>query len=751
MNVSSLNSRQKEAVTAPLVPTLVLAGAGSGKTRVLAFRIAYVIEQGYVPADRILALTFTNKAAKEMQQRVLALFSQKSSSLMFQAGQDLMTLRLSTFDSGLPVLSTFHSLGVRILRQYGYLLGLPRTFSILDNEDQLKVLKEVFTESGIDESLRPQAVMHFIHTIKNSGALPEAAAANYKGYLGQQFIACYYAYQTALGQQGSVDLDDLISLPVKLMADFPDVRAAYQDRFRYVLVDEYQDTNPIQYQFLRLLAPPAPLFVVGDDAQSIYGFRGSDITNILNFERDFPDARVIVLDQNYRSTQNVLAVAEAILRHSTEQKPKVLWTENAVGQKVLVKQLPTEIEEADFVVRTLVSLATGEDAEQGAEEVDETNDAGRPFSVLEYMLKGRSRTSGIKYTVSSAQLPGRHQPLSQFAVLYRTHAQSRALEEALLAAGVPYKIVGGVRFFDRREVKDAISYLRVLLNVRDSVALSRAAGTPPKGIGDKTLGFIKAAILESYNEGQEAQTVPAELPADGGGVQDNIRLLARVRHKLASLPQSRARTAAVAFFEQLSSWAALSSEFPLHDLLERVITEAGLFKHYGDHTEAGDARVENLRELIAVARKFSAQGWLTGLPGFLEEVALISDLDAAGESDDAVTLMTLHSAKGLEFDVVFFVGLEEGLLPHSRSMLDPKAFAEEVRLAYVGVTRAKQRLYITHVQQRGLFGESRQSVPSRLIRQLPETAVDFRGRQRFIGGAGALSDGGVEYTPFEDE
>ncbi len=736
LDLTILNSRQREAVIAPPGPLLVLAGAGSGKTRVLAYRIVYIIEQGMIAPDRILALTFTNKAAREMRERVYALLSNESQVTSDKGGSAPGSSRL------LPTLSTFHSLGVKMLRQHGYILGLPKVFAVLDSEDQLKLLKEVFALKNIDESIKPQAVLHFIHGIKNSGISPEEAAANFRGYLAQQFIAAYYGYQAELHKQGSVDLDDLILLPVKLLSEFPEVRSYYQDRFRYILVDEYQDTNPIQYRFLRQLSPPAPLFVVGDDAQSIYGFRGSDITNILNFERDFPESRVVVLDQNYRSTQSILAVADTVLKHSTEQKPKVLWTENVVGQKVWVKELSNETAEADFIVDHIISLATG--SERGAESHDEegvevVEEEDRPFSVLDYMLGQKKRGSPMVASVSSARLPALHGPLSRYAVLYRTHAQSRVLEAALLNAGIPYKIVGGVRFFDRKEIKDAISFLRVLVNIRDGIALARAFGVPSKGIGDKTIALVKDVIYTHHVE-----------QSTEWGVVENGLLIDRVQQSLLELPNTKAKAAVQAFFAMISSWVAVPADIPLHELLQRMLHESGLLKHYIAEGEVGEARVENLKELISVAQNFSAQGWPLGLAGFLEEVALMSDLDTVSESDDAVTLMTLHAAKGLEFDIVFFAGLEEGLLPHSRSMLDPKAFAEEVRLAYVGVTRARHQLYLTYVRQRGIFGESRLAVPSRLLRDLPEQAVQWKsGRPHSLPRAAQNTDG-IEYEPFEE-
>lgn len=722
LNLETLNERQKEAVTAGLEPLLVLAGAGSGKTRVLAFRIVYLIERGLALPEHILALTFTNKAAREMRERVTSLLE----------GQSHV--------GGLPLLSTFHSLGVQILRQHGYILGLPRTFAILDSEDQLKVLKEVFEQKSLDESLKPQAVLHFIHGVKNTGRVPEEVADQYRGYLRQQFLAGYEGYQAALHRQGSVDLDDLILLPVKLLGQFPEVQAFYQNKFRFILVDEYQDTNPVQYAFLRLLAPPAPLFVVGDDAQSIYGFRGSDITNILNFERDFPSAHVVVLDQNYRSTQHILTVADAVLRHSTEQKEKVLWTENGAGQKVFVKELGNETDEASFITRTLVHLAAPEEDQQGADETSfEPEEDERPFSVLDYMLKARGRKIHSLGVGSSLRLPAVHEELSKFAVLYRTHAQSRALEAAFMDAGIPYKIVGGVRFYERKEIKDALCFLRIVLNLRDTIALARALSVPPRGIGEKTTAQIKEIVLAAAEE----------LSGSGESARYGA-LLDLVQTRLALLGGGKAKTSAGVFFAMLESWHAMPEDADLSALLGRIMADVGLLKLYRDGTEAGEARLENLQELVVVVQKFAGLPWRETLSMLLEEVALMTDADAGTDAEDAVTLMTLHAAKGLEFDVVFFAGLEEGLLPHSRSMMDDKAFAEEVRLAYVGVTRARQRLYLTYVRQRGIFGESRLAVPSRLLRNLPDVAVEWSGSRPKALPHSHLNDGNVAYEPFDE-
>ncbi len=780
ISLDKLNPQQQLAVTAPLLPVLVLAGAGSGKTRVLAYRIGYLVEEGSQLPENILALTFTNKAAKEMQHRVQALLHSEIPNDNPPAGGQISNKSefgypRMTNNYSLPTMGTFHGLGVKILHQYGYLLGLSRVFTIIDTEDALKIIKENLTLRGVGEEVKPQAVMHFIHKVKNTGIRAEDLAEEYRGYLKQLFLDAYGQYQTALQRQGVVDLDDLVLLPVKLLRTFPEVRSYYNQKFRYILVDEYQDTNPVQYEFLRLLSPPAGIFVVGDDAQSIYGFRGSDITNILNFERDFEGAQVVVLDQNYRSTQNILAVADTVLKHSIKQKPKTMWTENKAGQKVVVRELADEYEEASFVVER---IAGGEklEIESGIRSFETGNqepsqeivDDERPFSVLDYMLgqkRGRRESllrqgyggqARIMNHESSLRLPEEHGLLSRFAVLYRTHAQSRALEEAFLSAGIPYRVYGGLRFYDRAEVKDALSALNVLLNIRNGLALKRVLSKPNNGIGQKTIAGLREAIeknqelrIKSFETLRGPETLEGN-PAEEDYIKENLELVQATRQELETLPRTKSRASVIEFLNQLESWLETPADSLLSDLLLRIINESGLIKTYSDGTEAGDSRVENLMELVSVARQYNDKGWKESLPIFLESVALVTELDGSSDETDAVTLLTLHSAKGLEFDVVFFVGLEEGILPHSRSMLDEAALAEEVRLAYVGITRARHELYMTYARQRGVFGETRMSVPSRLLRTLPNSAVSKYGERATTLPGHELSDGGVEYAPVEE-
>lgn len=731
-----LNQQQRAAVTASLRPVLVLAGAGSGKTRVLTYRVAYIIEQGLAAPGSILALTFTNKAAAEMRQRVVALLHGKVRVVDNELG--VARSSFSHHVNDMPVMGTFHALGVRILRQFGSLLALPKLFPIFDSEDRLKIVKDICKVEQFDEAVDPRIVSYFIHTVKNNGELPEIVAEKYPKPIAHRLILVYNAYQTSLHMQGAVDLDDLLLMPLRLLREFPEVKGYYNNLFHHVLVDEYQDTNPIQYQFLRELAPPASIFVVGDDAQAIYGFRGSDITNILHFERDFPNAQVVMLEQNYRSTQHILDVAASVLRQSPHQLPKSLWTENGFGPRVLIKELPTDLSEADYIVNRIVDAVTTAGSEHSEsstvgqevrfDTLSEVSDAAtQPFSVLDYLLAHRGRGAQLSQP-KVRQLSQGHRPLSDYAVLYRTHAQSRALEAALMQAGVPYRIVGGLRFFERKEVKDALSYLRVLLNMRDVVALSRVVSAPPRGIGEKTFMILRELVFDQANS-----------------VFGFAGLEQRVMHV-----SGRSRSALLELCKLFQGFEALAVDLTLDRVLERILQDSGLFAYYKQEDGEEDTRQENLRELVSVARSFSAEPWQEALPKFLEEVVLMNDVDSVAEDADALTLMTLHAAKGLEFDTVYLAGLEEGLLPHSRSVQDAKQLAEEVRLLYVGITRARKALTITFVRQRGMYGDSRTVVPSRFLRELPSGAVEWQSsRPRFVSPvSGADTD--LRYEPFED-
>jgi len=704
MDLSSLNEKQLEAVTAPLGPVLVLAGAGSGKTRVLTSRVAYIIEQGLAAPENILALTFTNKAAKEMQGRVLKLLGGPKSV-------------------GLPTLGTFHSVGAKLLRKEISRLGYGPGFVILDSDDQLKILREVIEELGLSKKFPPNLFRAYISSAKNLLQTPDELNLGLERPMQDMVYQVYVAYQNFLFKQNSVDFDDLLMLPIKIFQAAPQVLKKYQGLWQYILVDEYQDTNQAQYLFLNLLASHRNLFVVGDDAQSIYGFRGSNIGNILNFENDYPEALVIKLEQNYRSTKHILSAAQKVIELNKEQKPKTLWTENPQGKKVIVEEALDGRAEALFVARQVIKMASGEEGEPEYEFEPEPDSEVRSFSILDQFLKKQRQNPYNRMPLNMPQLPKDHQSLNQFAVLYRTHAQSRELEEVLIRCGIPYQIVGGVKFYERKEIKDVLAYLRLVVNYRDLLSLKRVINEPARGIGPKSYTIVKAFV--SQHAGKD---VPLE--------QFLIQL------QQIDLPPKQ-KQGVLQFFGIIYDCSVLSNQAVLTDVLRHVVKQSKIEDWLRDGTEMGEARVENVRELFNVTTKFDNLPWQEGLSQFLEEVALVTEIDNLEDEKDAVTLMTLHSAKGLEFDTVFFVGLEEGLLPHSQSLLDPSELAEEIRLAYVGLTRARKNLFLLYARNRRIFGTMQSSLPSRILHALPSEAVESRN------GSILNNDGENVYEPID--
>jgi len=698
MDISSLNEVQRQAVTAPLGPVLVLAGAGSGKTRALAYRIAYLSEQKLVPPDHILALTFTNKAAKEMQERVKKILAGPVS---------------------VPHMGTFHSICARLLRQEITVLGYSRGFSIYDTEDQGKIVREIVQDLHIDKRYNPNYFRSLISSAKNILQLPSEMNLGLEADMENLAREVYIRYQDYLYKQNGLDFDDLLMLTVKIFQNFPKVLAKYQDIFRYILVDEYQDTNHAQYVFLYLLAQPKHnLFVVGDDAQSIYGFRGSNIRNILNFEQDFPEALVIKLEQNYRSTKNILAVAQKIIEINTEQKPKVLWTENLEGSKIELHELEDESAEASFVAKKVIDFSTGKGSNELTYESEEEEPEPKTFSILDHFLK-KNHGGGSKLAALSflPQLPRDHDSLNEYAVLFRTHAQSRALEEVFIESGIPYQIIGGLKFYERKEIKDLLAYLKLTANYCDLISLKRVINEPARGIGDRTYQILKDMIM------LEIGTKVAH-----GSSHKGNSTLADFRVKLGEVKFGpKIGNAVDKFFELIEHFAALAPEEDLRSLLRLVIKRTQFEQWLRDGTEMGETRWENVEELMTVVEKFGIKPWQEGLEQFLEEVALITEVDNLDESKDRVTFMTLHSAKGLEFDTVFLVGLEEGILPHSRSLLNPSELSEEVRLAYVGLTRARKQLFLTYARRRRAFGSLNFNQPSRILRALPKDKVLFKG------------------------
>ena len=678
--LAGLNPRQREAVTAPLGPVLVLAGAGSGKTKVLTSRVAWLIATGQFGAASILALTFTNKAAKEMQARVGALLGGSAAT---------------------PTMGTFHSVCARILRTEISALGYSRSFAIYDADDQARVLKDICSQQDVPARFSPNLFRAYISTAKNLLQTPDELAIGIDHALHNLTRSVYTAYQNFLFRQNALDFDDLLMLTARLFQNAPATLEKYRGIFRYVLVDEYQDTNHAQFVLLHLLANHGArnIFVVGDDAQAIYGFRGSNLKNILDFEVNFPDASVIALEQNYRSTKNILDVAQQVIDLNPEQKKKKLWTENAVGEKIQVVEVEDEGAEARYVAAEIVR-ASGSDSGENVyvEEEGSSDDPGAPFSILDYMMKkrgARGAPRGVAHSVPT--LPHDHGALSSFAVLYRTHAQSRAVEEIFLQSQIPYQIIGGVKFYQRREIKDVLAYLRLVVNPRDVVSTKRVINEPPRGIGEKSLGVITDFLLEGTGDVH---------------VQD------------VSLG-TRQSAGAKSFYELLAACAALDASESVSSLIRLVIKRSGYEQLLRDGSTDGESRWENVQEIFNVAGRYGHLPWREGLDDFLEEVALMTDADATrGVASDCVTMMSLHQAKGLEFDTVFLIGMEEGILPHSRSLLNPDELAEEVRLAYVGITRARRKLFLVYAQSRQLYGTRQSFAPSRFLRVLPEEKVN---------------------------
>ncbi len=743
MDLLWLNHKQKEAVEAPLGPVLVLAGPGSGKTKTLTHRIAYIIEKNMVHPQNILALTFTNKAAKEMRSRVDKLLVSKElkvKSEKFDAAT--FNFQLSTFNSSAePTMGTFHSVCARILRQEITALGYGPDFVIFDTQDQQKVLKEILEQLRVDTKRLPASLFGaLISRAKNLLQLPAELDLGLDSPLGDKLAEVYSRYQDSLYSQNALDFDDLLMLTVKLLENFPKTLQKYQKKFTYILVDEYQDTNQAQYTLLALLAVHRNLFVVGDDAQSIYKFRGSDITNILNFEKDYPESLLIKLEQNYRSTQNILGAAQKVIELNSEQKPKTLWTENEPGEKIILTCEKDERAEAEFVARNIVALAAprttdlktdepsfakaseGRHGTENLYEADHDKEEPKKYSILDRFIKAKKIQAEYSSNFGRGlvpQMPKQHSSLKEYCVLYRTHAQSRGLEEVFIEAGIPYQIVGGLKFYERKEIKDMLAYLRLAINFRDLVSLKRVINEPPRGIGDRSYEIIRDFILNTSNQRISESTNKNQ--------STNLEI-SQFRAKFSEIKlQPKAWQSGQEFFALLEEFSDFNPAFSLPELMKIILKKTGYEKYLRDGSESGESRYENVLELINVAHKFKNLPWQQAASEFLEEIALIAEIDQKDESKDAVTLMTLHSAKGLEFDNVFFVGLEEGILPHSRSLIDPGELAEEIRLAYVGLTRARKRLFLVYTHSRRVFGNIQLSQPSRILRALPREKVDYRG------------------------
>ena len=637
----SLNPMQQKAVYQTEGPVLILAGAGSGKTRVLTHRIAYLIEEKGVNPWNIMAITFTNKAAAEMRERVDNLVGYGSESIW---------------------VSTFHSTCVRFLRRYIDRLGFDNNFSIYDTDDQKSVMKEVCKKLNIDTKIyKERNLLGAISKAKNEMILPEEFAANAQGDYGQQKVAAVYReYQSRLRSNNALDFDDLLVKAVELLESNPDVLESYQERFRYLMVDEYQDTNTVQFKFISLLARKYQnICVVGDDDQSIYKFRGANIRNIWDFEKNYQDAMVIKLEQNYRSTQNILDAANGVIKHNTERKDKSLWTENGAGESIDFQQLDNAYEEADYVC----------------------------YDITKRIREGRNTYRDC-------------------AVLYRTNAQSRVFEEKFVAANVPYKIVGGVNFYARKEIKDVLAYLKTIDNGRDDIAVRRIINVPKRGIGATTLGKVQDyadGMGISFYEGlKNAQEVPG---------------LGRAASKIEP------------FVQMIQTYRSKLPYIKLTELLEELLEETGYVKELeAENTEEADARIENIDELINKLASYEEEAETPTLGGFLEEVALIADIDSLDADSDYVVLMTLHSAKGLEFPNVYLCGMEDGLFPSYMTITsdDPMELEEERRLCYVGITRAMEKLHLTCARMRMVRGETQYNRMSRFIKEIPVELFEIK-------------------------
>ena len=652
--LNELNPKQREAVEAPLGPVLVLAGPGSGKTRVLTYRLAYLVRAAGVAPWQLMAVTFTNKAAREMKERL-------APEEPDPARPGLLTARQVEAVS----LGTFHAVCARILRREGELLpGRDANFVIYDTDDQLALVRQALRDLNLDEKkFTPSGIHSIISSAKNELIGPEDFQA--QSYRQEVAARVYRRYQELLRDNNAFDFDDLLMQTVELFRDHAQLLAAYQERYQYVLVDEFQDTNTAQYELLKLLAARHHrLFVVADEDQSIYRWRGADYRNVLRFRDDFPEHRLILLEQNYRSTMHILEAAKQVIRQNVQRVDKDLYTRRGAGAKVHLIETYDEQEEAQFVAGEIARL--------------EAEGLATP---------------------------------SQCAIMYRTNAQSRALEEEFIRRGQPYRLVRGTRFYERKEVRDAIAYLRVIHNPHDWVSMARIINTPPRGIGDKTFQSLQAWAFRLGVPGFEAlRRLAGQAP--GGPSAQPGPIAGRAHHALA------------AFVAMLEELIAARQRLTLTELFDLTLARSGYREYVQDGTREGEERWENLMELRRVTQEYITLDPAEALPLFLEQVALVSDVDGLTQANAGPALLTLHAAKGLEFPVVFMVGMDEGLLPHSRSLDDLEAMEEERRLCYVGMTRAKDQLYLIHTFRRVMAGQNNISTPSRFLADIPDHVVE---------------------------
>ncbi len=624
MDLKTLNDKQQEAVELTDGPILILAGAGSGKTRVLTTKVAYLVLEKDVNPYNILAITFTNKAAKEMKERTVKML-----------GKDAYNIQISTF----------HSLGLLILRENYDKLGYDKNLTILDSDDTLTVIKKILKEKNLDpKAYNPRAIKNKISSAKNELVTPEEYGVFASSEYEQIITEIYQKYEKKIKTNNSVDFDDLLILPIKLFKKYPEILQKYQERFKYLLVDEYQDTNEAQYILIKMLsAKYKNICVVGDIDQSIYGFRGANYRNILNFEKDYPNANVILLEENYRSTSNILNVANDIIKNNKKRKEKNLWTKNEEGLKIKYHRSYDEQDEAHYVMDRIKRLINaGEDKE------------------------------GI-------------------AVLYRTNAQSRNMEEALLRENIPYKVVGSFYFYNRKEIKDLISYLKLIYNQNDDVSLMRVINVPKRQIGPKTIENL--AIKATTNGTSMYDAI------DSGKELEFKKIIEKIKKQ--------------------------SEDISLTDLVDLILTESGIKKELeNEKTLEAEVRLENLEEFKSITKNFEENNGIISLEEFLMEISLVSDIEEHKNNTDVVTLMTIHSAKGLEFNHVFIIGLEEGIFPHTNCMDSPDEIEEERRLCYVAVTRAKQSLTLVNSKRRMLYGNTNANPPSRFIEEIDKKYLD---------------------------
>lgn len=624
MNIDHLNQQQKQAVLYNEGPLLVLAGAGSGKTKVLTTKIAYLIEEKKVDPYNILAITFTNKAAKEMKDRVTHLIGEEARYIQ---------------------ISTFHSFGLRLLRENCETLGYSHNFVIMDSDDSLTVIKKILKDNNYDPKIyNPKAIRNKISSCKNELMTPEM----YERYATSEYekvmLEVYQKYEKKLQKNNSVDFDDLLILPIKLFKENPTILQKYQNRFQHILIDEYQDTNEAQYILTKLLsAKYRNIMVVGDDSQSIYSFRGANYKNILNFEKDYKDAKTIMLEENYRSTSNILDAANDVIRHNIERKEKNLWTKNGIGEKIKYYRAFNERDEAQYVIRK------------------------------------------IKEQTSKGAL------YKDFAILYRTNAQSRILEEEMLKENFPYRVVGSFYFYNRKEIKDLIAYLRLIHNDKDNVSLTRVINTPKRGIGLKTIENIALKAEQSGISMYEA--------IDSGKEQ--------------------------LFKNTIEDLKKVSENVTLTELIDKVLDASGMRAELEKEDSLdSEIRLENLEEFKSITKAFEEKEGLISLEDFLLEISLVSDVEEYKDDDNRISLMTVHSVKGLEFNNVFIIGLEEGIFPHINSIMERGELEEERRLCYVAITRAKKELYLVNTRRRTLFGQDQVNPPSRFIAEINKDLIE---------------------------